>query len=422
MPESAAPVAGITAEPSWTITADDVHAAATRLAGSVPNTPFLRSRTLSTITGAEIFVKFENHQFTASFKDRGALNRLLALDDAQRTAGVIAVSAGNHAQGVAYHAQRLGIPAVIVMPVNTPFVKVNNTRTLGARVELAGETIAESMPMAREIMEREGLTFIHPYDDPLIMAGQGTVALEMLSDQPKLNSLVVPVGGGGLIGGVTVAARAHRPDIEIVGVQTETYAAMVDALAGRPFVPGGQTVAEGIAVKAPGVNARRILADAGVDLLVVSESAIEQAINLYVQVEKTVAEGAGAASLAAVLTNRQRFRGKRVGVVLSGGNIDPRTLASVILRGLMQDGRLGTLSVEATDVPGQLAAVASIIAAHDGNVIELAHNRMIPTMSARCTDLSFTVETRGGAHLREIAQALRDAGYRVWHVSGERTG
>ncbi|MBB4266223.1 threonine ammonia-lyase [Roseospira visakhapatnamensis] len=420
MPDTPAPQSGAT--PDWPLTADDVHAAAERLRGAVPNTPFLRSRTLSAITGAEIFIKFENHQFTASFKDRGALNRLLALDAPQRAAGVIAVSAGNHAQGVAYHAQRLGIPAVIVMPVNTPFVKVNNTRALGARVELAGETVAESMPTARAIMDREGLTFIHPYDDPLIMAGQGTVALEMLADQPTLNSLVVPVGGGGLIGGVTVAARAIRPDIEIVGVQTETYAAMVDALAGRPFVPGGQTVAEGIAVKAPGAAALRLLASQDVDVLVVSESAIERAINLYVQVEKTVAEGAGAASLAAVLTNRQRFRGKRVGVVLSGGNIDPRTLASVILRGLMQDGRLGTLSLETSDTPGQLAAVAAIIAAHDGNVIELAHNRMVPTMSARCTDLSFTVETRGHAHLEEIAQALRDAGYRVWQVSAGPAG
>jgi len=402
----------------WTITVDDVRAAAARQAGAVPNTPFLHSRTLSAITGADIFVKFENHQFTASFKDRGALNRLLALDETQRAAGVIAVSAGNHAQGVAYHAQRLGVPAVIVMPLNTPFVKVNNTRALGARVELAGETVAESMPPAREIMTREGLTFIHPYDDPLIMAGQGTVALEMLADQPDLDCLVVPIGGGGLIGGVTVAARAVRPDIEVVGVQTAAYPAMADALAGRASSPGGPTVAEGIAVKAPGPVARHILATQGVDVLVVAEASIEHAINLYLQVEKTVAEGAGAASLAAVLANPERFRGKRVGLVLSGGNIDQRMLASVILRGLIQDGRLGTLSVETSDVPGQLSAVAAIIAAHDGNVIELAHNRMIPTISARCTDLSFTVETRGRAHLEEIAQAIRDAGYRVSHVSG----
>jgi len=417
MPVSAGPA---TAGTTWTISIEDIHAAARNLAGAIHNTPFLHSRTLSAITGAEIFVKFENHQFTASFKDRGALNRLLALDSTQRAAGVIAVSAGNHAQGVAYHAQRLGIPAVIVMPLNTPFVKVNNTRTLGARVELAGETVAESMPIALDIMAREGLTFIHPYDDPLIMAGQGTVALEMLAAEPTLNSLVVPVGGGGLIGGITVAARAQRPDIEIVGVQTETYPAMLDALAGRSCAPGGQTVAEGIAVKSPGASARAILAAAGVDVLAVSENAIEHAINLFLQLEKTVAEGAGAAALAAVLTNPQRFQGKRVGLVLSGGNIDPRTLASVILRGLIQDGRLGTLSVETTDTPGQLAAVTAIIAAHDGNVIELAHNRMIPTMSARCTDLSFTVETRGRAHLEEIAQALREAGYRVWSENNEQ--
>jgi threonine dehydratase len=406
-----------TAAPPWEITADDVRAAAQRIADAVPPTPFLASRTLSDIVGAETFVKFENLQFTASFKDRGALNRLLDLTEAQRKAGVIAVSAGNHAQGVAYHATRLGVPSVIVMPVNTPFVKVNNTRTLGARVELAGETLAESMPRGREIMEAEGLTFIHPYDDPRIMAGQGTTALEMLAEVPDLDTLVVPVGGGGLIGGMTVAARAIRPDIEIVGVQTEHYPAMADALAGRTSPLGGQTVAEGIAVKAPGPSARHILASHGVEVLVVSEAAIERAVNLYLNVEKAVAEGAGAATLAAVMAYPERFRGKRLGLVLSGGNIDPRILGSVILRGLTRDGRLGTLSVEASDTPGQLAAVAAIIAQRDGNVIELAHNRLLPTMSAKCTDLSFTIETQGRAHLEDIAQAIRDAGYRVWHIS-----
>ncbi|MBB4287188.1 threonine ammonia-lyase [Roseospira goensis] len=403
--------------PPWTITLDDVRSAAARIADAVPPTPFLHSRTLSDVTGAEIFVKFENLQFTASFKDRGALNRLLDLTEEQRRAGVLAVSAGNHAQGVAYHAHRLGIPAVIVMPVNTPFVKVNNTRTLGARVELAGETLAESMPRGQEIMAREGLTFIHPYDDPRIMAGQGTTALEMLAQEPSLEALVVPIGGGGLIGGMTVAARALRPDIDILGVQTEYYPAMADALSGRSSPLGGLTVAEGIAVKAPGPTARHILATQGVDVAVVSEAAIERAINLYLNVEKTVAEGAGAASLAAVLCQPERFRGRRVGLVLSGGNIDPRILASVILRGLTRQGRLGTLSVEASDTPGQLAAVAAIIAAKDGNVIELAHNRLLPTMSAKCTDLSFTVETQGRAHLEDIAQAIRDAGYRVWQIS-----
>jgi len=411
MPDTVAP------PPPWTISADDVRAAAQRIADAVPPTPFLPSRTLSELSGAEVFIKFENLQFTASFKDRGALNRLLDLSEDQRKAGVIAVSAGNHAQGVAYHASRLGIPSVIVMPVNTPFVKANNTRSLGARVAFAGETLAESMPRGLEIMEAEGLTFIHPYDDPLIMAGQGTAALEMLATEPNLDTLVVPVGGGGLLGGMTVAARAIRPQIEIVGVQTEYYPAMADALAGRPSTPGGQTVAEGIAVKAPGPAARHILATHGVEMLVVSETAIEAAINLYLNVEKTVAEGAGAATLAAVLANPQRFRGKRVGLVLSGGNIDPRILGSVILRGLTQDGRLGTLSVEASDTPGQLAAVAAIIAARDGNVIELAHNRLLPSMSAKCTDLSFTIETQGRAHLEDIAQAIREAGFRVWHIS-----
>jgi threonine dehydratase len=239
----------------------------------------------------------------------------------------------------------------------------------------------------------------------------------MLAEVPDLDAMVVPVGGGGLIGGMTVAARTLRPDIEILGVQTETYPAMADALAGRPSTLGGQTVAEGIAVKAPGAAARHILAEHGVPVTVVRETAIERAINLYMNVEKTVAEGAGAASLAAVLCDPDRFRGKRVGLVLSGGNIDPRILASVILRGLTQDGRLGTLSVEASDTPGQLAAVAAIIAARDGNVIELAHNRLLPSMSAKCTDLSFTIETQGRAHLEDIAQAIRDAGYRVWQIS-----
>ncbi|MQX38174.1 threonine ammonia-lyase [Roseospira navarrensis] len=404
-------------DPPWMISVDDVRTAAGRIQGAVPRTPFLYSHTLSHITGAEVHVKFENLQFTASFKDRGALNRLLDLSEDQKRAGVLAVSAGNHAQGVAYHAGRLGVPAVIVMPENTPFVKANNTRALGARVVLAGETIAESMPRGREILEAEGLTLIHPYDDPRIMAGQGTAALEMLEDVPDLDVMVIPVGGGGLIGGMTVAARALRPDIELLGVQTEYYPAMADALAGRPSTLGGQTVAEGIAVKAPGTTARHILARYGVEVTVVREKTIERAINLYLNVEKTVAEGAGAAGLAAVLAEPERFRGRRVGLVLSGGNIDPRILASVILRGLTQDGRLGTLSIEASDTPGQLAAVAGIIAARDGNVIELAHNRLLSSMSAKCTDLSFTIETQGRAHLEDIAQAIREAGYRVWRIS-----
>jgi len=401
------------------VTIDDIRAAQARLEGAVRRTPFRRSETLSKITGADVYVKFENLQFTASFKERGALNKLLSLDDADRQRGVIAISAGNHAQGVAYHAQRLGIPATIVMPENTPFVKVTHTRGFGARVVLTGETIAEGKPEADRIAAEEGLTFVHPFDDEAIIAGQGTVALEMLADQSDLDALVVPIGGGGLISGMATAAKALAPGIDVIGVEAELYASTRNALDSGAGVPGGATVAEGIAVKEPGTLTLPIIRDLVSDVLVVDEGTLEQAINFYFSIEKTVAEGAGAAALAALLAHPDRFKGRKVGLVLSGGNIDSRLMATVIMRGLVRDGRIARIRVVAADVPGQLAGIAGLIGEAGGNIVEVEHQRLLVDVALKSADIDITVEARDANHLAEIIETLDGADYEVRRLDVE---
>ena len=393
-----------------TVTIDDIRAAAERIDGQVERTPFSHSATLSRITGAEVYVKFENLQFTASFKERGALNKLLGLSEAEKQAGVIAISAGNHAQGVARNAERLGIPAAIVMPETTPFTKVSHTRAFGAEVVLVGETIAECAVEADRLAAERGLTFVHPFDDERIIAGQGTVGLEMVADVPDIEVMAVPIGGGGLISGVALAAKDHNAAIEVVGVEAELYPSTRYALDGRDGDFGGITVAEGIAVKEPGALTLPIIRKQVADVICVSENQIEQAIALYFNVEKTVAEGAGAASLAALLAEPERFRGRKVGVVLSGGNIDARLMAMVIMRGLIRDGQLTRIRVVAADVPGQLARVAQVIADARGNIVEVEHQRLLADVALKSADIDITIETRDHGHIEEIMEALKSAG------------
>jgi threonine dehydratase len=396
-----------------TVTLEDVRAAAKRLEGQIARTPCLLSRTLSEMTGAEIWLKFENLQYTASFKERGAFNKLAQLTPEQRADGVIAMSAGNHAQGVAYHAKRLGIPATIVMPRQTPFVKVENTRRLGARVVLEGEGVEEAAVQAAEIAAREWLTFIHPFDDEAVIAGQGTIALEMLDAAPDLDVIVVPIGGGGLIGGIATAAKALKPEIEIVGVEAELYPSAYRRLRGESAVAGGPTIAEGIAVKEPGSLTLPIIERLVADVLLVEEAAIEAAIVQLLEIEKTVAEGAGAAGLAAVTSQPERFRGRRVGLVLCGGNIDSRLLSAVILRGLVRSQRLVRLRVSVPDSPGSLARIATTIAESGGNVVDVNHQRAFSKLSVKLADVDFTIETRTGEHAEEIARTLETAGFAV---------
>lgn len=393
------------------ITLDDIKAAAALIAHAVERTPTHQSRTLSKIAGCEIYLKFENLQFTASFKERGALNKLTSLSPEQRTRGVVAMSAGNHAQGVAYHGGRLGIPVTIVMPEGTPFNKVKHTKGFGARVILHGATLNEATARAREIGDAEGLTFVHPYDDALIIAGQGTVALELLEDAPEVDALVVPIGGGGLISGISIAAKAIKPGIEIYGVQARAYPSMYDAVKQADLPCAGQTIAEGIAVKQPGAITRAIIADHVKDILLVREDTIEKSIATLLEIEKTVVEGAGAAAFAAITANPHLFKGKKVGVVLSGGNIDMRLLSNVILRELLREGRILSLVVEIEDQPGWLAKIASVVGEAGGNILDVVHNRMMTEMSAKSTDLSLTIEARDAHHAEDIRQALRTAGF-----------
>ncbi|MCS4504852.1 threonine ammonia-lyase, partial [Arhodomonas aquaeolei] len=394
-----------------TLSIDQVREAAAHIANSIVHTPCALSRTLSELTGCELYIKFENHQFTAAFKERGALNRLLALTPAERERGVIAMSAGNHAQAVAYHAQRLGIHATIVMPRHTPNVKVRNTRAFGADVRLRGDGVAEAGEYARSLAEEHGYVFIHPYDDERVIAGQGTIALEMLEEFPALESLVIPVGGGGLIAGNAVAAKAINPDIEIVGVQTERFPAVRQALAGEPIHCGAATIAEGIAVKQPGTLTLPIIRELVDDILLVDEPGIERAILMLLEIEKTVAEGAGAAGLAAVLAEPERFRGRRVGLILCGGNIDLLPLSSVIQRGLVRSGRIIRVRVGVPDVPGALADFTRLLAEHRANVIQIAHQRTFTDLSLRATEVEATLETLGSEHSTEVLAALRSAGY-----------
>jgi threonine dehydratase len=394
------------------VTADDVVAAAARIAGAVEHTPSSHSRTLSQVLGCEVVVKFENLQFVASFKERGALNKLLQLSEGERAKGVVAMSAGNHAQAVAYHATRLGIDATIVMPTSTPFVKVQRTRELGATVVLRGEGLVEAAAEADRLAD-EGRTYIHPFDDPAVIAGQGTCALEMLADDPDLDCLVVPVGGGGLLAGMAVAARHLRPDIELVGVQTERYPSMADRVHHTTSVVGGPTIAEGIAVPRPGKVAGDIIEALVDDVVTVSEEHIEEAVNLLLEIEKVVSEGAGAAGIAALIEHRERFAGKRVGVVMTGGNIDPRLLASVIMRGLIRDGRLSRLHIELPDVPGSLARITTILGDLGANIVEILHQRMFVDLSAKSAEIEVTVETLDHFHVERVVTALEAAGYAV---------
>ena len=392
------------------VSLEDIRAAAGRIAGAVERTPCLRSRTLSRLTGAEVWLKFENLQFTASFKERGALNKLLSLDAALLRRGVIAMSAGNHAQGVAYHAARLGTRAVIVMPRGTPNNKVHSTQVLGAEVILGGDTLAEAARHAHELEAREGLAFIHPYDDPAIIAGQGTVALEMLAQAPELEALVVPIGGGGLASGMAVAAKALKPGIEVLGVESKTWCAMYQRLKGLPVRVGGDTIAEGLAVTDVGELPFSILKAFTTEILLVDEETIERAIVSLIEIEKPVAEGAGAAGLAALLEHPGRFAGKRVGIPICGGNIDSRLLSAVLMRGLMRDGRLVRLRVTIHDVAGSLAKVAALIGEAGGNIVEVQHQRVFGAASAKSPEVEFMIETRGREHTQAILAALRAQG------------
>ena len=388
------------------MTLADVEAAAARIAGRVLRTPTLPSDAVGSAVGATVFLKLEIFQATGSFKERGAANKLALLSPAERAAGVIALSAGNHAQAVARHARLAGIAATIVMPRFTPATKVSRTAAWGARVALHGETLAECAAHAALLAEREGLTMVHPYDDPAVIAGQGTLALELLADAPEIDTLVIAVGGGGMIAGAAVAAAALKPGIEIIGVEVESYAALAQRLAGAPVSVGGATIAEGIAVRDIGDLPFSIIRERVADVLVVTEQAIEQAIALLAEGAKVIAEGAGAAGVAALLAYPERFRGRTIGVPVCGGNIDPRILANVLLRNLLRDGRLLRLSLEIPDRPGVLADIATRIAAHDGNVIEVSHQRLFASPSVQSAHLEVMVEARDPAHAEEIAAAL----------------
>jgi threonine dehydratase len=392
---------------------DDIRAAARRISGAVERTPCMHSRTLSRLTGAEVFLKFENLQFTASFKERGALNKLASLSEAERRRGVIAMSAGNHAQAVAYHAARLGIPALIVMPKGSPNTKIKNTQVHGATVVLEGENLYEAGRHARALAARDDLVFVHPYEDPLIIAGQGTVGIEMLEAVPQLEVIVVPVGGGGLASGIATAAKALNEKILIYGVETRNYPSMYQRLNNLPVECGGDTIAEGIAVKDVGATALGIIRSLVEEVLVVEEETIERAVVALIEIEKTVAEGAGAAGLAALLQHPGRFAGRRVGIPISGGNIDSRVLASVLMRGLVRDGRLVRLRVTMPDVSGSLAKVAALIAEAGGNIVEIQHQRIFGTSSVRSPEVEFLIETRDRAHSDALVRTLETNGVKT---------
>ena len=389
----------------------DIEQAAQRLQGQVLQTPCVESRTLSQLTGAQLYLKFENLQYTASFKERGACNKLAQLSADERQRGVIAMSAGNHAQGVAYHAQRLGIRAIIVMPRFTPGVKIERTRGFGAEVVLHGDTLDESRQHALELAERDGLVFVHPYDDEAIVAGQGTVGLEMLREVPELETLVIAVGGGGLIAGIATAARALKPGIEIIGVQTSRFPGMVNAIKGTHYPQGTSTIADGIAVGTPGVIAKAIIAQKVDDMLLVDEGDIEQAMVMLLEIEKTLVEGAGAAGLAALLKYPARFAGKKVGLVLCGGNIDPLLLAAIIERGMVRAGRLARIRVSARDIPGSLAHITATVADAGANIEEVHHQRAFTVLAAQNVEIELVLQTRGRDHIAQVLAALNTAGF-----------
>jgi threonine dehydratase len=411
MPETQQPASGAD---SLAVTLADVQAAAATIRGSVLFTECNQSRTLGAVLGCRVWLKFENLQFTSTFKERGALNRLAALSPEERRRGVIAMSAGNHAQGVAYHARRLGIPAVIVMPVGTPMVKVENTRRLGAEIVISGATLEESGEFTREYGKAHGLIMVHPYDDPLVIAGQGTIALEILDAVPYLDTLVVPIGGGGLISGIAVAAKALNPALRIIGVQARLYPSMYNVIKGGQLPMRGDTLAEGIAVKAPGRITSEIIRALVDDIVLVSEDQLEGAVAMLMSIEKTVVEGAGAAGLAALMAAPERFAGRDVGLILTGGNIDTRLIASVLTRELAREGRLTQIALDIVDRPGQLAAVAALLAEAGANIVEVSHQRTFSDLPAKGTLLEVVIETRDRAHLDDVMAKLGASGFRAW--------
>jgi threonine dehydratase len=406
-------------------TADDIRTAAGRIQGQVVRTPLVRSPRLAALSGARsVHLKLENQQFTGSFKDRGALNKLLSLTPEEAGRGVIAMSAGNHAQGVAYHAQRLGIPATIVMPKATPFTKVERTAGFGAKVELEGDTIDAAAVYAREVAAKQNLVFVHPYDDPLIVAGQGTIGLELLEALPSFDSVIVPIGGGGLISGIAIAVKEKKPAVELFGVEAHLYPSMHHAVKRLPPDNRGQTIADGIAVKSPGRLTQAIIQRHVADLLLATEDQLEHAVHLLVERQNLVAEGAGGASLAALLGEPERFAGRDVVLIVSGGNIDSRLLAQVLMRGLIRDGRVVTLRIEISDQPGVLGHLARLIGATGGNIIEIYHQRMFFDLPVKRADVDAVIETRNAAHVDEIVSALESGGFptrRLSSRSGEKS-
>jgi threonine dehydratase len=391
---------------------DQILLARERIRNDIRHTPCEHSVTLSRLLGADIYIKFENMQFTAAFKERGALHKLLLLQEQHANIkGVIAMSAGNHAKGVAYHANRLGISATIVMPTFTPIVKVSDTEALGATVILHGDTLAEASDRAYQLAEQQDLIFIHPYDDFDVIAGQGTAALEILEDCPDLDALVIPIGGGGLISGMSLAAKTIRPAIEIVGVQAAGYPAVQQLMQGETVQVGGTTIAEGIAVKYPGKNTLDIIERYVDDIVLVSEESLERAVSLYINIEKTVAEGAGAASLAAIVEYPERFSGKKVGIILSGANLDAKVLAYILLRDLVHTGRLVRLKITLTDKPGSLSRVTTLVGEEGGNIIDVDHQRVFSRAAVRETILAMSVEVREKNHGERICQVLKDSGF-----------
>ena len=395
------------------VSAQDIRDAAILLAGNVIRTPMVKSPLLSRQLGCEVFVKLECQQYTSSFKARGAYVAMLDLDDTQRKKGVIAMSAGNHAQAVAYHAERMGIPAVIVMPSQTPFAKVTRTRSYGAEVVLEGRNLNECENKVQKLIEERGLTLIHPYDNKKVMQGQGTVGLEMLEDEPDLDMLVVPIGGGGLMGGISTIARDMRPDIKIYGVQTEAYPSMKLAVAGQEIVCGGETLAEGIAVKKPGGVTLPAIEKNVDDILLVNEQQLEWAVGALIEQQRVVSEGAGAAGIAALYAYPEIFAGKKIGVVICGGNIDPRLLASILNRNMASDGRVARLRIDISDEPGMLAAITTSIGRCGGNIIEIYHQRLFFDVPAKLAKIDAVIETRGTDHVKEIIDDLRKANFTV---------
>lgn len=395
------------------LTYDDIKKAEKAFKGAIKHTPTDHAITLSKITGADVYIKFENRQFTASFKERGALNKLLNLTAEQKEKGVIAASAGNHAQGVAYHGSRLGIPTTIAMPLGTPFVKVSNTEELGATVIQVGERFDETNAAALKIAEEKNLTMVHPFDDYHVMAGQGTVALELLEDVEDLDIIVVPVGGGGLIAGISTAAKAINPKIKVIGVQSERFPSLYRAFKNEEYIAQGSTLAEGIAVKNIGEKTLEVCKKTVDDILLVNEEEIEVAIGMLLNIEKTVSEGAGACPLAALIRYPDVFKGKKVGLIVSGGNIDTRLLASILMRSLVRDGRITRLRIELPDIPGALSIISSIIGNQGGNIIDVSHHRLFTELPAKETYSNITLETRDSKHLDDILKELREEGFVV---------